>query len=97
MNLKSPSEEAHEVRMRLWDIAQLTKVLPEEPLKQDFKRYMKNAFRLTETVLKHSRISPSCTASQDVFLRDDLPSNHARFPRMFSHDKMLIYATLLVI
>lgn len=41
MNLKSPSEEAHEVRMRLWDIAQLTKVLPEEPLKQDFKRYRK--------------------------------------------------------
>ncbi len=41
MNLKPPSEEAREVRMRLWDISQLTKVTPEQPLKQDFKQYRK--------------------------------------------------------
>lgn len=39
--LKSPSEEAREARMRLWDLQQLAKVTPKQPLKQDFDRYRK--------------------------------------------------------
>jgi tetratricopeptide (TPR) repeat protein len=41
LHLKSPSEEAGEARMRLWDLTQLTKVTPAAPLKQDFDQYQK--------------------------------------------------------
>lgn len=41
LNLKLPSEEAEETRMRLWDLQQLSKVTPSQPLKQDFDRYQR--------------------------------------------------------
>ena len=41
LSLKSPSEEAQEARMRLWDLQQLAKVTPGQPLKQDFDNYQK--------------------------------------------------------
>lgn len=41
MLLKLPSEEAAEARIRLWDMQQLTKVSPTQPLKQDFDKYQK--------------------------------------------------------
>ena len=41
LKLKLPSEEAGEARMRLWDLTQLTKVTPAQPLKEDFERYQK--------------------------------------------------------
>lgn len=36
--LKLPSEEAKEARLRLWDLQQLSKVTPGQPLKLDFDR-----------------------------------------------------------
>ncbi|MDD5226659.1 MAG: tetratricopeptide repeat protein [Candidatus Omnitrophica bacterium] len=39
--LKSPGEEAQEARMRLWDLTQLSKVTPTQPLKQEFDKYQK--------------------------------------------------------
>ena len=41
MHLKLASEDAAEARMRLWDLEQLVKVEPEQPLKEDFKKYQK--------------------------------------------------------
>ena len=41
MHLKLASEDAGEVRMRLWDLEQLSKIEPDEPLKEDFKKYLK--------------------------------------------------------
>lgn len=41
LKLKLPGEEAEEARMRLWDLTQLTKVTPDQPLKQDFDKYQK--------------------------------------------------------
>ena len=41
LHLKLPSEEAEEARMRLWDLTQLAKVMPGQPLKQDFDKYQK--------------------------------------------------------
>ena len=41
LQVKLPSEEAEEVRMRLWDLTQLSKVTPVQPLKQDFDKYQK--------------------------------------------------------
>lgn len=41
LRLKLPSEEAQEVRMRLWDLTQLSKVTPEQPLRKDFNQYQR--------------------------------------------------------
>ena len=41
LRLKLPSEEAEEARMRLWDLTQLTKVTPDQPLREDFEKYQK--------------------------------------------------------
>lgn len=41
LQLKSPNEEAREARMRLWDLQQISKVTPGQPLKLDFDRYQK--------------------------------------------------------
>lgn len=41
LKVKLPSEEANEARMRLWDLTQLTKVMPDQPLKEDFDKYHK--------------------------------------------------------
>ena len=41
LNLKPPSEEAQKIRMRLWDLNQLSRVEPEAPLKKDFDELQK--------------------------------------------------------
>ena len=41
MSLKPPEEEAHEEKMRLWDMEQLSRLEPDEPLKKDFKASQK--------------------------------------------------------
>ncbi len=41
LNLKLASDEAHEVRLRLWDLEQLGNLKPTEPLAQDYKRLRK--------------------------------------------------------
>jgi len=41
LNLKPPSEEAKKIRMRLWDLNQLSRIEPEEPLKKDFEKLQK--------------------------------------------------------
>ncbi len=39
MNVRLASEEAREVRMRLWDLQQIAKLEPDPPLQKDFKEY----------------------------------------------------------
>jgi len=41
MSLKPPEEEAHEEKIRLWDMEQLSRLEPDEPLKKDFKNSQK--------------------------------------------------------
>ncbi len=41
LNLKPPSEEAKKIRMRLWDLNQLSRIEPDEPLKKDFEKMQK--------------------------------------------------------
>ena len=41
LNVKLASEEAHEARMRLWDLEQLKVISPEYPLKKEYKDYQK--------------------------------------------------------
>lgn len=41
LNLKPPSEEARKIRMRLWDLNQLSRIGPDEPLKKDFEELQK--------------------------------------------------------
>jgi len=41
LHLKPASEDAREVRMRLWDLEQLSNLEPDQPLKQDFKKFRK--------------------------------------------------------
>lgn len=41
LNLKPSGEKANEVQMRLWDVQQLSRLEPGEPLKSDFKRTQK--------------------------------------------------------
>ncbi len=41
LNLKPPSEESKKIRMRLWDLNQLSRVAPDEPLKRDFEKMQK--------------------------------------------------------
>ena len=41
MHLKLASEEAGEARMRLWELKQLTKMEPTQPLKEDFQKFRK--------------------------------------------------------
>jgi tetratricopeptide (TPR) repeat protein len=41
LNLKPPSEEAKKIRMRLWDLNQLSRIEPGEPLKKDFDEMQK--------------------------------------------------------
>lgn len=41
LQLRLSSEEAREARMRLWDLQQLSKVMPDQPLKQDFDKFQR--------------------------------------------------------
>lgn len=41
LHLKLASDDAKEVRMRLWDLEQLSHLEPDQPLKQDFKKFRK--------------------------------------------------------
>jgi tetratricopeptide (TPR) repeat protein len=41
LNLKPPSEEARKIRIRLWDLNQLSRIGPDEPLKKDFEELQK--------------------------------------------------------
>ncbi|MEI7751568.1 MAG: tetratricopeptide repeat protein [Candidatus Omnitrophota bacterium] len=41
LNLKPPSEEAKKIRMRLWDLNQLSRIEPDAPLKKDFEELQK--------------------------------------------------------
>jgi len=41
LHLRLASDDAKEVRMRLWDLEQLSNLEPDQPLKQDFKKFRK--------------------------------------------------------
>ncbi len=41
LHLKLASDDAKEVRMRLWDLEQLSNLEPDQPLRQDFKKFRK--------------------------------------------------------
>lgn len=41
LRLRLPSEEGREARIRLWDLQQLSKLAPDQPLKQDFDKFQK--------------------------------------------------------